>query len=163
MRWRQGAAAVAAATALLVLGACGGGGGEDAEGPGEGVGGDGEGDGGSPPTAGPGEAGVFTGPSGGEDPEEFEVPGCGDIDAPTRLQFGEFEELLAELQCIFDNADRMPPGAVDAADRAATQARDGIAARDEEEPEPEVTEPEPEVTEPEPGTTEPEPEATTSG
>jgi len=157
--WRQGAAAIA--TVFLLLGGCGGG--DEDDGSGDGVAADLRGgDGGSPPTAGPGEQGVFAGPSGGPsaDPEEFLIPGCGDIDADSRLEHEEYEELLAELQCIFDNADEMPEGAVAEAERAAELARDGIEARDGPTdptgPEPETTYPE--TTEPDPGTTEPEPE-----
>jgi hypothetical protein len=182
MQWRQGSTAVAVAVAFLVLGACGGGSSDGDEGPdddvaaeaGDDAGGGGSGgtgdddaggdDGGSPPTAGPGEAGLFTGPSGAEDPEPDEVViyGCGDIHAPNRLEKQEYEELLDELQCIFDNAHRMPREAIAEAEQAADMARFGIEQRDASTTTtttgPETTEPTPVTTEP--ATTEPTPVTT---
>jgi hypothetical protein len=142
-RWSRAVVVVLAATALALpgLAACGGGdddsdasGGTDPPGGGaeagssggDGGGGSG-GEGGSVPTAGPGQAGVFTGPTGAENPPTFEIPGCGDISAPTRLDAGEYEELLAELQCIFDNESEMPPGAVESAREAEAIARGLLA------------------------------------
>lgn len=215
MRWRQSPAAVAVAVAtavallVVVLGACGGGGsgsgsGDD-EGSGDGVaadvaddtgdgddgggdddGGGGDGGGGSPPTAGPGEAGVFTGPSGGEDArpgEVFLIPGCPDIHTDSRLAAQEYEQLLEDLRCIFDHPGPLPEGALEEARKAEARAHLGIEIRDEATGTTDTTEPsttgatgttEPATTEPAPGTTEPatteptpvvdpEPGTTTSG
>jgi hypothetical protein len=202
MRWRQGSTVVA--VALLVLGACGGGSSDSDEGADDDVaaeagddsgggggdgddsvvgggddGGEGGDDGGSPPTAGPGVAGVFTGPSGAEQPPKFPVVGCGDVDSVTRLENLEFEELLHELECIFDHADQLPPRGVEQANEAARLAREGIANREADAstttttngPEttgPEITDPEttdPETTGPTEPTpvVDPEPGTTTSG
>jgi hypothetical protein len=105
----------------------------------------GDDEGGGPPTAGPGEAGELTGPGGIEGPP---IPGCPDINVQDRLAEEEYELLLAQLDCIFENRDHMPPEALEIAREAEVMALEesGETTDNGEELEPESqTEPEPEV------------------
>jgi hypothetical protein len=68
---------------------------------------------GSPPTAGGGHTGDYTGPGYVNEPPI----GCDPVDIDGLIEAGEYEQLLSELDCILDS-DEASPDALEAA-RAA--------------------------------------------
>jgi hypothetical protein len=144
---------VVVALACVMVAACGGDDGSDqTDGEDQDAGGtldtgDDDRDGGGPPTAGSGEAGMITGAAG---ESSAPIPGCDDIDVQDRLAEEEYELLLDELDCVFENRDHVPPEALEIAAVAAVIAERALGESEETtdtggevEPEPE-TEPEPE-------------------
>jgi hypothetical protein len=103
---------------------------------------------GGPPTAGPREAGSLTDAGGIQGPPI--PPECGDINVQDRLAEEEYQALLDDLDCIFENRDHMPPEALEIAREAKAMALEEIDETTDTggEVEPELeTEPEPEADE----------------
>src|SRR5918994_2276241 len=84
----------------------------------------GDDEGGGPPTAGPREAGSLTDAGGIQGPPI--PPECGDINVQDRLAEEEYQALLDDLDCIFENRNHMPPEALEIAREAKAMALEEI-------------------------------------